>query len=266
MYSIVIPAYNESKRLGPTLDKILAFVAAQKWETRIFVVNDGSKDDTAELVNSYSKNHPHVLLLQNPGNRGKGYSVKHGMLHASGDIVLMTDADLSSPIEDCTRLFRTIESGICDVAIGSRWIDPSLQTIRQPWFRQIGGRGLNLLIRAILGLGFKDTQCGFKAFSSRAAETLFPLQHVDRWGFDPELLFLAERLGFVTEEVGVHCANDERTKLRPFRDAFAILQDTVQVRRNALAGKYDRRRAVTAAAASGLGSAASPETQTTTLK
>ena len=250
MYSIVIPAYNESQRLGPTLDKILAFVAAQQWETEILVVNDGSKDNTAEIVNAYSKNYPNVRLVQNPGNRGKGFSVKNGMLHASGDILLMTDADLSSPIEESTKLFQTIESGSCDVAIGSRWIDPSLQTVRQPWFRQIGGRGLNLLIRAILGLGFKDTQCGFKAFSSRAAKALFPLQQVDRWGFDPELLFLAKRLGFVTEEVGVHWANDERTKLNPFRDAFRILQDTVQVRRNALAGKYDSHDVVTAAVGS----------------
>ncbi|GAC1658647.1 MAG: glycosyltransferase family 2 protein [Acidobacteriaceae bacterium] len=249
MYSIVIPAYNESQRLGPTLDKVLAFVAEQGWESEILVVNDGSKDNTVEIVNAYSQNYPNVRLVQNPGNRGKGYAVKNGMLHANGDIMLMTDADLSSPIEECTKLFNAIEAG-ADVAIGSRWIDPSLQTVRQPWFRQIGGRGLNVLIRLILALRFKDTQCGFKAFSRSAAQQLFPLQQVERWGFDPELLFLAKRFGLQTDEVGVHWANDERTKLHPFRDAIRILTDAVQVRRNAIAGKYGRREAATAAASS----------------
>ncbi|MBV9670537.1 MAG: glycosyltransferase family 2 protein [Acidobacteriales bacterium] len=239
MYTIVIPAYNEGQRLGPTLDKILSFVAKMQWDTEVIVVNDGSKDNTVEIVQAYAANYPSVRLVQNPGNRGKGYAVKHGMLSGKGRIMLMTDADLSSPIEESLKLFAAIDSGVA-VAIGSRWIDPSLQTVRQSWFRQLGGRGLNILIRLILGLPFKDTQCGFKAFSREAVAKLFPLQRVDRWGFDPELLYIAKRQGLTTVEVGVHWANDERSKLHPFRDALRILEDVMRVRKYAIAGTYDR--------------------------
>lgn len=237
MYSIVIPAYNESQRLAPTLDKVLEYVAHENWNAEILVVNDGSKDDTADIVRAYSRNFPSVRLVENPGNRGKGYAVKNGMLHASGDVLLMTDADLSSPIHESKKLFRAIEAG-ADVAIGSRWVDPSLQSVRQPWYRQIGGRVFNLVIRVILGLGQKDTQCGFKAFSRSAAQRLFPLQQIDRWGFDPELLFLAKRFHMKVDEIGVEWAHDERSKINPLKDGFRIVNDAIQVRRNSMSGKY----------------------------
>jgi dolichyl-phosphate beta-glucosyltransferase len=247
MYSIVIPAYNESQRLGPTLDQVLAYVASQGWENEIVVVNDGSKDNTADIVRAYSKNYPNVRLVENPGNRGKGYAVKNGMLHASGDILLMTDADLSSPISEAPKLFSAIEAG-ADMAIGSRWLNPALQTVRQPWYRQIGGRVFNMVIRIILGLRQKDTQCGFKAFTREAAQMLFPLQQVERWGFDPELLFLAKRFNMRADEVGVEWAHDERSKINPLKDGFRIVNDAIQVRRNSLSGKYDAIRGTAAVA------------------
>lgn len=236
-YSIVIPAYNESERLGPTLDKVIAHDAEQGWQAEIVVVNDGSKDDTAEIVLAYGRSYPRVRLVENPGNRGKGYAVKNGMLQATGEILLMTDADLSAPIYEAGKLFAAIEAG-ADVAIGSRWLDARTQTARQSLARQLGGRVFNLAIRVILGLRQKDTQCGFKAFTREAAQRLFPLQRVDRWGFDPELLYLAKKYHMRVDEVAVEWAHDERSKIDPLKDGFRILNDVVQVRRNAMAGKY----------------------------
>ena len=185
-YSFVIPAYNESVRIRPTLHALLRYTQEQNWESEILVVNDGSTDDTAEIVREYNRAHPQVLLVENPGNRGKGYSVRNGMLHARGDICLFTDADLSSPMTEAQKLFEAIAQG-ADIAIGSRWLRVELQTERQPLYRQAFGRIFNLALRVILGLRFVDTQCGFKAFRRDAAQRIFPLQRIERWGFDPEI-------------------------------------------------------------------------------
>jgi len=187
-YSFVIPAYNESERIRPTLDEVLRYTKEQNWDAEILVVDDGSTDDTAQIVREYGKRHAQVLLVENPGNRGKGYSVRNGMLHARGDISLFTDADLSSPITEAPKLFNAIGQG-ADLAIGSRWLQTELQTARQPLYRQAFGRIFNLALRLILGLGFADTQCGFKAVRRDAAQLIFPLQKIERWGFDPEILF-----------------------------------------------------------------------------
>src|SRR5947209_3903758 len=181
-YSIVIPAYNESERIAATLDRVLAYVAGQRWNAEVLVVNDGSRDRTAEIVRQYAAQHEHVRLIENPGNRGKGYSVRNGMMNASGNLLLFSDADLSSPIEEAEKLFSAIRAG-AGVAIGSRWLRPELQSERQPLHRQLFGRIYNLLLRIILGLNFKDTQCGFKAFTREAALAVFPRMLIDRWGF-----------------------------------------------------------------------------------
>src|SRR5713101_6696872 len=191
-YSFIIPAYNEGARLGATLNRVLEYVAAQGWDAEVVVVNDGSRDQTADLVRACAHTHPELRLIENPGNRGKGYSVKNGMLNARGEILLFSDADLSSPIEEVPKLLKAISSG-ADVAIGSRWLRSELQTGRQPLYRQLFGRVFNLLLRITLGLKYKDTQCGFKAFTRLAAEAIFPRQRIERWGFDPEILFLANR-------------------------------------------------------------------------
>ncbi len=240
--SIVIPAYNESARLGPTLDRILGFVRQKDWDAEVIVVDDGSRDGTAELVQDCARVNPTVRLVQNPGNRGKGYSVRNGMLHAQGAIVLFTDADLSSPIEEAPKLFDAIDAG-ADVAIGSRWVRSELQTQRQSVTRQIMGRSFNVVLRILLGLDFKDTQCGFKAFRRGAAKALFPLQRIDGWGFDPELLFLARMAGFKVAEVPVVWAHDEGSRIHPLVDGSKMFLEVLRIRWYGLTGKYAKRPA-----------------------
>src|ERR1017187_5661718 len=236
-YSVVIPAYNESVRLRPTLDALLSYTQGQGWNAEILVVNDGSSDDTAQIVREYAKAHPQILLVENPGNRGKGYSVRNGMLHARGDICLFTDADLSSPISEAPKLFDAISAG-ADIAIGSRWLRPDLQTDRQPLYRQAFGRIFNVVLRVFLGLNFADTQCGFKAFRREAAQRIFPLQKIERWGFDPEILFLARRMNFTVKEVPVVWAHNEGTRLHPFRDGFRMFLEVLRIRWNSISGAY----------------------------
>jgi dolichyl-phosphate beta-glucosyltransferase len=236
-YSIVIPAYNESARIAASLERVLAYIDQRAWDAEVLVVNDGSRDTTAEIVHDYLKKSPRLRLLENPGNRGKGYSVRNGMLHAGGDILLFSDADLSSPIEEADKLFAAIANG-ADIAIGSRWLESHLQTQRQPLYRQLFGRVFNLLLRVILGLKFKDTQCGFKVFTRHAGQAIFPAQKIERWGFDPELLYLAKRFGFSVAEVPVAWAHREGTRINPLRDGIRMFGEMLKVRWNGLSGKY----------------------------
>ncbi len=236
-YSIVIPAYNESERIAATLDKVLAYLAEQKWAAEVLVVNDGSRDATADIVRQYAARHPHVRLVENPGNRGKGYSVRNGMLHATGEVLLFSDADLSSPIYEAPKLFAALDAG-ADVAIGSRWLQRELQTERQPLYRQAFGRAFNLYLRVVLGLSFRDTQCGFKAFTRPAAQAIFPRQRIERWGWDPEVLYLARRLGFAAVEIPVEWGHDERTQMKYFRDGITMVLEVLRVRWNAWTGRY----------------------------
>jgi glycosyltransferase involved in cell wall biosynthesis len=203
------------------------------------VVDDGSRDATAEVVTAFAAKNPEVRLLQNPGNRGKGFSVRNGMLRSLGETVMFTDADLSAPIEEADRLFTAIDGG-ADIAIGSRWLERSRQTIRQPFYRRFFGRCFNGVTRAIMGLHFADTQCGFKAFTRAAAQTVCQLQTIDRWGFDPEILFIALKRGYRIDEVPVSWAHDERTRISYLKDGMRMLQDIAIVRWNALRGRYGR--------------------------
>jgi dolichyl-phosphate beta-glucosyltransferase len=237
-HSIVIPAYNESDRIRSTLDRVLNHVQARGWNAEILVVDDGSTDDTAEIVRQYASENPAFRLLQNPGNRGKGYSVRNGMLHANGELILFTDADLSSPIEEADLLFAALAEGY-DIAMGSRWLRAELQTERQPLHRQLFGRIFNLALRLILGLHYRDTQCGFKAFTRRATSLIFPLQHIERWGFDPEILFVARKLGLKVKEVPVHWAHREGTRINPLRDGIRMFWEMLKIRWYSLTGKYD---------------------------
>ncbi len=236
-YSFVVPAYNESERLTVSLPKIFAYVGKRQLASEIIVVNDGSSDDTAAVVRGFMQQNANVRLVENPGNRGKGYSVRNGMLHARGDIVMFTDADLSSPIDEAEKLFAALEQG-ADVAIGSRWLRAELQTERQPWYRQLYGRFFNLALRVTLGLKFRDTQCGFKAFTKTAAQTVFTRQRIERWGFDPELLFLANKFQLRTAEVPVAWAHDHRSKISPLRDGIRMGLEMLAVRWNDLQGLY----------------------------
>jgi dolichyl-phosphate beta-glucosyltransferase len=239
-YSIVLPAYNEAARIAASLDRVMEYASRHDWTMEVIVVNDGSSDATADVVRQYAIRYPSLRLIENPGNRGKGFSVRNGMLHARGDILLFSDADLSSPIEEAEKLFAAIESG-ADVAIGSRWVRKELQVIPQPLYRQILGRMFNLALRVVLGLNIKDTQCGFKAFRRSAAELLFAQQKVERWGFDPEVLYLAKRAGLRIDEVPVGWAHSEGTRLHPVRDGIRMLIELFQIRWNAISGKYTQR-------------------------
>jgi dolichyl-phosphate beta-glucosyltransferase len=236
-YSIVIPAYNEGARLGATLEKVLAYMHAQGWDAEIIVVNDGSRDNTADIVRSFSAKEPTLRLLENPGNRGKGYSVRHGMLNARGRFVLFSDADLSSPIEEAPKLFQALEQG-ADIAIGSRWLRAETQIQRQPLHRQLFGRIFNLMLRVTLGLKFKDTQCGFKAFKQPAVQAIFPLQKIERWGFDPEILFLARKLKFKVQEIPVVWGHSGGTRIHPLIDGSRMFMEMLHIRWNDLTGKY----------------------------
>lgn len=246
-YSIVIPAYNESARLGASLEKVLAYVHAQQWNAEVIVVNDGSRDDTAEIARSFAQKDPILRFIENPGNRGKGYSVRNGVLNSRGRIVLFSDADLSSPIEEAPKLFKALEEG-ADIAIGSRWLRAELQTQRQPLHRQLFGRIFNLMLRLSLGLQFKDTQCGFKAFTQPAAKAIFPLQKIERWGFDPEILFLARKFGFKTAEIPVAWGHSGGTRINPVVDGFRMFQEMLRVRWYDLMGKYNGTSTVAHAA------------------
>ncbi len=178
-------------------------------------------------------------LIKNPGNRGKGYSVRNGLLQAAGDVVMFTDADLSAPMEEASRLLDAIANG-ADVAIGSRWLDRTRQTIHQPLYRQFFGRCFNAITRAVMGLPYKDTQCGFKAFRRPAAQVIFRLQRIERWGFDPEILFIARKLKYTIREVPVTWGHDERSRMSYLRDGVKMLEEMAVIRSNSLAGRYDK--------------------------
>jgi dolichyl-phosphate beta-glucosyltransferase len=239
-YSIVIPAFNESKRIPATLRTVVAFIREHQWPAEVIVVNDGSTDDTAGVVREFAREAPEVRLVENPGNHGKGYSVRNGMLQALGEVVMFTDSDLSAPIEEAERLFAAIAQG-ADIAIGSRWLESSRQTHRQPFYRQFFGRCFNVVTRAVMGLRFADTQCGFKAFTRQAAQTVFQLQTIERWGFDPEILFIALKRGFWILEVPVSWAHDERSRLSYLRDGIKMLEEIAIIRWNAFRGLYGKQ-------------------------
>lgn len=232
--SIIIPAYNEEKRLPATLRTVKAYLEATSWEfAEVVVVDDGSRDGTAELAGKAG-----VRVLKNPGNRGKGYSVRHGMLEAKGEWLLFSDADLSTPIEELEKLWSAVEREQAQAAIGSRDLDRSLIGVRQPLFREFGGRFFNLVIRLITGLPFHDTQCGFKLFEGAAAREIFRRQRVERFGFDVEVLFIAQRLGYRTLEVPVRWNDVAGTKVKMWGALTAFL-DPLKVRWNGIAGKYN---------------------------
>ena len=239
-YSIVIPAFNESARILATLEAVVACVRQRGWDAEVLVVNDGSTDGTSRLVLEFARTAMEVRLLENPGNRGKGYSVRSGLLEASGGVVMFTDADMSAPIEEAEQLFAAIERG-ADIAIGSRWLERGRQTHRQPIYRQVFGRCFNTVTRSVMGLNFADTQCGFKAFTREAAQTVFPLQTIERWGFDPEILFIALKCGFKVVEVPVSWAHDERTRMSYLKDGVKMLEEIAAIRWNALRGRYSKR-------------------------
>ena len=227
---MVIPAYNEGRRLPPTLEKIQRYLSGRPYE--IVVVDDGSSDDTAARAAAAG-----VTVLSNEGNRGKGYSVRRGMLQARGDRRLMTDADLSTPIEELDRLMKKMDEGY-DVVIASRALPESNVEVRQPWYRENSGRLFNFCVRLVALPGLQDTQCGFKLFRAEAAEKAFAPSRLDGFSFDVEALFIARRRGFRIAEVPVTWRNDEATRVGTFKGAVAFA-DLARIRMNDWRGAYD---------------------------
>lgn len=239
-YSIVIPAFNETARIERALSEVSSCIRERGWDAEVLVVDDGSRDNTAALVEAWGQTHPEVRLIRNDRNRGKGYSVRNGMLRAAGEIVMFTDADMSSPIEEAERLFAAITAG-ADVAIGSRWLTGRRIVHKQPLYRRVFGRCFNALTRTIMRLPFADTQCGFKAFRREAAHLVFGLQRIERWGFDPEILFIAISRGLRVTEVSVTWGHDERSRISYLRDGMQMLAELAFVRWSALTGWYRRQ-------------------------
>jgi len=237
--SIVIPAYNEEARLPVTLGRVLDYLRRSPWTlAEVLVVDDGSQDATAAAAEEFARENPMARLLKNPGNRGKGYSVRHGMLKAKGDWVLFTDADLSAPIEELDKLMAAALERGASVVIGSRALDRSLIEVRQSAFRETAGRIFNLFMRALTGLPFWDTQCGFKLFEGRAAQEVFRRLRLERFGFDVEALFIARLLGYCTIEIPVRWSHSAGTKVSLFRDSVSMFLDLLRVRWHHLLGRY----------------------------
>jgi glycosyltransferase involved in cell wall biosynthesis len=245
--SIVIPSFNEELRLPVTLAEISAYIRASKRETEVIVVDDGSTDRTADVANSFRGEIQQLRIVANDTNRGKGYSVRHGMTEARGRIVLFTDADLSAPIDEADKLLAALADH--DVAIGSRALDRSLISVRQSVFREYAGIVFNFIVRFILRLPFVDTQCGFKAFRRERCRVIFQQQRIERFGFDPELLYLARHHGLSAAEIPVRWAHSPATKVSMLRDSLQMFADIFIIRWNALSGRYPRSKSSMVSAA-----------------
>jgi dolichyl-phosphate beta-glucosyltransferase len=226
--SVVIPAYDEEHRIGPTLARIVDYLEARPGTAEVLVVIDGSRDRTGAVVRAVASAVP-VQLLDRGVNTGKGASVRRGMLAAQGRLRLFSDADLSTPIEGVERLAAAIAAG-ADVAIGSRRLPASTVRVPQPWLRRTMGGLFNACVRALAVPGVRDTQCGFKLFTAAAAERLFRRQRIEEFGFDVELLWIARRHGLRIAEVPVTWADDPRSTVRPVADAVRMVRDLLRVR------------------------------------
>lgn len=227
-YTVVIPAYNEADRLPRTLEQVSVFLRAKQAPHEILVVDDGSRDRTAAVAKAFADGHPEVRLLSQPRNLGKGAAVQAGVAAARGDLVLFTDADLSTPIEELARLEQALENGAA-VAIASRAVAGSRIEEHQPFYREWMGKSFNFLVRLLLLPGIHDTQCGFKLFRRGAARDLFPRLTILGFGFDVEVLYLAKRMGFAIREVPVAWRNSRHSKVSPVRDAWRMLGDLFRV-------------------------------------
>lgn len=240
--SIIIPAYNEELRLQKSLEHIRAYLANRPFSAEIIVVDDGSTDGTSNVVESFREKYPHLRLISNERNHGKGFSVRHGMLEACGEVALFTDADLSAPIEEADKLLAALRESDCDGAIGSRAVDRKLIEVHESVFRELAGIIFNRMVRLITGVDFADTQCGFKCFRRERVRIVFKQQRTEGFGFDPEILFLAQRHGLHIAEIPVRWAHDPATKVHVFSDSVGMFLELLAIRWNAWIGRYPREK------------------------
>lgn len=238
--SIVVPAYEEEERLGESIRKILSYVGDKGIAAELIVVDDGSRDRTADVAKQVCSEFENLetKVIRYELNRGKGFAVKTGLLAASADIALFSDADLSTPMEELHKLIDPIAAGECDVAFGSRALDRSLIGTHQPWRREQGGKVFNLVVRLMTGMPFWDTQCGFKAFDLVEFRPLLNVMKIDRFGFDVEFLYVARLHGLRLQEIPVRWNNDERSKVSVIRDSIRMFDEVRQIRKNARNGIY----------------------------
>ncbi len=239
--SVVIPAYNESVRLGDTLRAVVDYLRENWPEAELILVDDGSSDHTAALARQTFEDSGRLRtsVISYRSNLGKGRAVRLGLLAARGDVALFSDADLSTPITETPKLIDPILSGQCDVTFGSRALKRELIGVHQPWRREQGGRVFNLVVRLATGLPFWDTQCGFKAFRMSVSRPLVEAATVDRFGFDVELLYLAFRAGLRLKEIPVRWDHNEGSKVSVASDSFKMLSEVGLIRQQARRGVYD---------------------------
>lgn len=227
--SIVIPAYNEEKRIGKTLEKVLAYLAGKNYDSEIIVVDDGSTDETQKIIKGFPVNGK-IRLITNEKNEGKGSAVRKGVLEATGKYIFFTDADLSTPIEELEKFIKHSEEGGYDVVIGSRSIKGADILVHQPFYREMMGKIFNKIVRLFAIRGFIDTQCGAKLFRHAAAKKIFSLQKLSSFAFDVEVLYIAKKLGFKIYEIPVKWMNSETSRVRLISDSVKMFRDVLKIR------------------------------------
>ena len=238
--TVVIPAFDEVARIGPTLEQVRRYLQEQSFDSEVVVVVDGGRDGTLALVRAATTDWPTLRVLDNGANRGKGYSVRRGMLTARGRYLLFSDADLSTPIAEVERLITALEAG-ADIAIGSRALAGSDVRVRQSWWRQSMGRIFNHIVQLVAVPGIRDTQCGFKCFRRDVARRIFARQRTTRFSFDVELLWIARKLDYRVVEVPVTWVNDPSSRVHPVSDSLRMLVDLARLRYDDLRGAYRTR-------------------------
>ncbi len=237
--SVVIPAYNEEERLGSTLEQIVDYLLSRHFSFELVVVDDGSQDRTAAIVLELSRrNMPQLRLFQNRCNRGKGYSVRLGMLQSSGQYALLTDADLSTPIQELCKLEQALANGPCDIVFGSRDLESSEIQVRQPWLREGGGKLFNRLVRLLTHLPYRDTQCGFKLFKMPRCRDIFRKQVIENFSFDVEVLYIARKWGFRLEEVPVIWRHNTGSRVKLVSDGLTMMFGLFTILRRDFRGDY----------------------------
>lgn len=239
--SIIIPAYNEEKRLARTLEKIGQFLTTKTYSSEVLIVDDGSTDDTLQVASEYIKKFENLgislRILQNATNCGKGYTIRNGVLQAIGEIAIFTDADLSTPITELDKLINPIVVREKDIVFGSRALPESKITTHQPSTRELAGRIFNQLMKFVTGLPYQDTQCGFKAFHRNRTSWIFEKQKIFGFGFDVEVLFIAQKHGLRCLEMPVIWADVAGTKVSTLKGISAFLE-LLLIRWHHLLGRY----------------------------